>query len=237
MLNPMALWRILLFTAAAAAQTAPSPQDPADGVYRVGAGVSGPALIHKIDPEYSDEARRACLEGDVVLSVVVGTDGLPSGIRVQRAIGMGLDENAVAAVSAWRFKPGMKNGQPVAVQANIEVNFRMMTNSDWYLKRAFFQPQPGVSNPVIRSAPYPAKTQDPLYATFRLEVRIDERGVARDVKVVFSSDHTLDEEVLHLIGEWRFQAAEKNGIAVAASGQFEFSHGAAPGMMSPMPRK
>ena len=54
-----------------------------------------------------------------------GADGLPKDIRVQRALGMGLDRKALEAVRRWRFEPAMKNGRPVAVQINIELNFHL----------------------------------------------------------------------------------------------------------------
>ena len=76
------------------------------------------------DPEYSEEARHAKYQGTVLLWVIVGADGRPRDIRVQRSLGMGLDEKAVEAVRRWTFEPAMKDGQPVAVQVNIEVSFR-----------------------------------------------------------------------------------------------------------------
>ena len=95
------------------------------GAYRVGGGVSAPRAIYDPDPEYSEEARKAKHQGTVLLWIVVGPDGRPRDIRVQRALGMGLDEKAVAAVRTWRFAPAMKDGHPVAVEVNIEVNFRL----------------------------------------------------------------------------------------------------------------
>jgi TonB family protein len=95
------------------------------GPYRVGGGVSAPRPIFQPDPEYSDEARKAKYQGTVVLWVVVGPDGRTHEIRVQRSLGMGLDEKAVEAVKTWKFEPARKDGTPVAVQVNIEVNFRL----------------------------------------------------------------------------------------------------------------
>jgi periplasmic protein TonB len=95
------------------------------GVFRVGGGVSAPRPIYDPDPEYSEEARQAKFQGTVLLWVVVGPDGRPRDIRVQRSLGMGLDEKAIEAVRQWRFEPSMKDGHPVAVQVNIEVSFRL----------------------------------------------------------------------------------------------------------------
>jgi TonB family protein len=226
----MRLWPILLLAAAAAAQT---PDRAA--IYRVGKGVSAPVLIYQSQPEYSAEARNAQLEGSVALSLVVGANGHPSDIRVRKSVGMGLDENAVAAVSGWRFKPAMKGYQPVAVESTIEVSFHLYANSDWHLNRAAFETEPGVSTPTVIRVLYPEMTPAPRYATFRIEVQIDERGVPSEVKILFSSDPALDDEVILLIREWRFHAAEKAGQPVAVTARFDLSHGEAPAPATPTP--
>jgi protein TonB len=95
------------------------------GPYRVGGGVSAPRILFSPDPDYSEEARKAKYQGTVVLWVVVGPDGRPRDIRVQRSLGLGLDEKAMEAVRTWKFEPARKDGQPVAVQINVEVNFRL----------------------------------------------------------------------------------------------------------------
>jgi TonB family protein len=61
-----------------------------------------------------------------MLAVVIGVDGKASSISVVRSLGMGLDEKAIDAVQKWRFKPGFKDGKPVPVKANLEVNFRLL---------------------------------------------------------------------------------------------------------------
>jgi TonB family protein len=95
------------------------------GPYRVGGGVSAPRILFAPDPDYSEEARKAKYQGTVVLWVVVGPDGRPRDVRVQRSLGLGLDEKAMEAVRSWKFEPARKDGQPVAVQINVEVNFRL----------------------------------------------------------------------------------------------------------------
>ncbi len=96
------------------------------GVYHAGGDVSMPQLISKVEPEYSEEARKAKYSGTVLLSIIVDEHGLPRDIRVIRPVGLGLDEKAVEAVTHWRFRPGLKGGRPVSVQANIEVSFRLL---------------------------------------------------------------------------------------------------------------
>ncbi len=94
-------------------------------LYRVGGGVSAPVLIYKRDPDYTEEARNAKFQGTVLLSVEIDPTGTATNIKVSRRLGMGLDEKAIEAVKQWKFKPGLKDGVPVTVAANIEVNFRL----------------------------------------------------------------------------------------------------------------
>ena len=96
------------------------------GAYRIGGGVSAPSLIYKVEPEYSEEARKAKFQGAVLLSVVVDEKGNPRDIKVIRPLGLGLDEKAIEAVQKWRFRPGILQNKAVPVQAMIEVNFRLL---------------------------------------------------------------------------------------------------------------
>jgi len=96
------------------------------GAFRIGGGVSAPSVLSKVEPEYSEEARKAKWQGTVVLSLVVDDQGRPQNLKVLRSLGLGLDQKAIEAVEKWRFKPGMKDGKPVPVMATIEVNFRLL---------------------------------------------------------------------------------------------------------------
>lgn len=96
------------------------------GIYPPGKdGVTIPQAIYSPEPSFSDEARKAKAQGIVTLILVVGRDGLPYDIRVRQSLGMGLDEKALEAVSRWRFRPATLNGQAVATQIAVEVNFRL----------------------------------------------------------------------------------------------------------------
>ncbi len=95
------------------------------GAFHVGGGVSAPKQIYAPDPEYSEEARKVKHMGTVVLWLIVGSDGKPRDIRVARTLGLGLDEKAIEAVKTWIFEPAYKDGKPVAVQINVEVNFHL----------------------------------------------------------------------------------------------------------------
>jgi TonB family protein len=96
-----------------------------DGVFAPGKGVTAPRAIYEPDPEYSEEARKVKHQGTVILTIVVDSAGHPRDVRIARSLGMGLDEKAIEAVQRWKFAPGVKDGVPVAVRVNIEVNFRL----------------------------------------------------------------------------------------------------------------
>lgn len=95
------------------------------GPRRIGGGVSAPVLIYSVEPEFSEEARKAKVAGNVLVNLYVDTNGNPSHVHVIRGVGMGLDEKAVEAVKQYRFKPAMENGKPVLVELNVEVNFQI----------------------------------------------------------------------------------------------------------------
>ncbi len=96
------------------------------GLYHRGEGASDPAIISQVDPEFSEEARKAKFQGLCVLSIVVEPDGTPSNIRVSSSLGMGLDEKAIEAVKKWRFRPSMKDGHPVRYgPVEVDVDFHL----------------------------------------------------------------------------------------------------------------
>ena len=108
-------------------------QAPSEPLH-MGPGVTPPRLIHKQEPEYSPLARRDLIQGSVVFSTVINERGLPTNIQVISPLGFGLDEKAEEAIRKWRFIPGMKEGKPVPVIAQIEVNFRFP--SIWFDEKA-----------------------------------------------------------------------------------------------------
>ena len=89
-----------------------------------------PAVVAKCAPRYTEQAKRANLEGTVVLYVEVYVDGRAHNIKIQRGLGSGLDEMAIDAVKQWRFSPGKNDGKPTVDPATIEMNFRLNDNSE-----------------------------------------------------------------------------------------------------------
>ena len=154
-------------------QSAASNQYP--GVYRVGGDVTPPKATYAPDPGYSEEARKAKLEGTVVLWLVVDANGLPQKIRVQRSLGMGMDEEAIKAVKQWRFEPATKNGHPVPVMINAQVNFKLSSSES------------GSSNLPKSPLASPGATSSPSQQGYIIERRV--------TKLVYDADGTGSQEV------------------------------------------
>jgi TonB family protein len=95
------------------------------GVYQPGAGIDPPTLVKEVRPIYTDEARRQRIQGDVILEIVVRSDGSVGSIRVRRSLGGGLDQRAIEAVRQWRFNPARRHGTPVDVAVEVAVEFKL----------------------------------------------------------------------------------------------------------------
>jgi TonB family protein len=107
----------------------PAPA-PKANVYRVGgtgqSQVAAPRIQSKVEPQYSEDARKHKLQGSILVSLVIDATGAPTEIAILRPLGMGLDEKAIEAISQWRFTPGQKNGAPVPVVSQIEMTFHLL---------------------------------------------------------------------------------------------------------------
>jgi len=87
---------------------------------------TAPVVLFQVEPEFSEEARKAKLQGVVMLYAEVDTNGRLRNIRVTQGLGLGLEEKAIEAVKQWRFRPGTRDGKPVVSAAAIEVNFHLL---------------------------------------------------------------------------------------------------------------
>lgn len=95
------------------------------GPYRPGSGIDAPRLRREVKAEYTDEARRRGVTGDVVLEIVVRRDGSVGDVSVLQGLGAGLDQRAIAAVRQWRFDPARLRGAPVDVIVEVAVEFTL----------------------------------------------------------------------------------------------------------------
>lgn len=191
---------------------------------------TAPDPLEKTEPEYSEEARVAELEGTVVLSATVSGDGSPHDLSVTQPLGLGLSDKAIEAVAKWRFNPGAFQGLPIPVLTSVAVDFRVPSKqSRWHLIRVEFYPPEGAPRPVFMSTRYPPgagiskATIDEgrllgaigRLGTATLLFDVDEHGLPEHFWVTKASDDAWGNEAIAVVRDWRFIPGTKDGIAVA----------------------
>jgi TonB family protein len=210
---------LLLMSAAVAGHCQTRPDSSTSIEYRLGEGVSAPELIHKEAPLYSEEALKAKWQAVVKVSLIVGVDGKPQDIEVQKSGGLGLDERAVAAAKLWRFKPGLKEGAPVAVASYAELNFRLRRTR---VTRMEFPTPAGVSAPRARVILYSPLLGEPC-PDGTLSFRVGTDGLPSEVRVLRPANEPPTEIWLESVKTWRFNPALKDGVAVAVDAGLDWA--------------
>ena len=198
-----------------------------DGPYRVGNGVSAPAPIFKVEPEYSEPARKLKAEGVVLLYIVVRPNGFADNFKVLRPMGYGLDEKAIEAVRKWRFTPGMKDGIAVPVEAQIEVNFRYgtaETATGWYSGPMVFASEAGLAPPVVKDGTMPKPGRETSDERVVLEFTVDSSGSVWNIHAIQGSESAAELLTRHL-ATWKFRPALKDNQPVEAIGRVRFVKG------------
>ncbi|HWQ57121.1 MAG TPA: energy transducer TonB, partial [Bryobacteraceae bacterium] len=88
--------------------------------------VATAVVLYQVEPEYSEEARKARVQGTVAVMIEIDEAGRVRNPRLRSTLGMGLDERALEAVRRWRFRPYLRDGKPVAGPALVELRFRLL---------------------------------------------------------------------------------------------------------------
>ncbi len=198
--------KCLIVSCALMALTALAQSPDAEGVYRIGNGVSMPRILSKREPSYSEEARLAKVNARISLSIVIGTDGVPTSPKIVRGAGFGLDDQAISSVmETWRFEPGKKDGEPVKVRATIEVNFRLLNKDreDQSVRLTFA----GSARPTLSKGAMPTNPKT-VPAHMQVELTVTSKGEAANFNVLESSDDKWRADVLREMRAWRFHGAD-----------------------------
>ncbi len=202
------------------------PPRTAPAAFRVYRMPIGPEPIQQSEPEYSDEARAAGLEGTVFVETAIGADGTPFDLEVISPLGLGLDEKAIDAVRQWRFSPPAPAQVPAAT---VAVNFLLPSKlSRWHLVGASFEPPEAASRPRFLTETYPlgAGVSDkaidegavisaiPRSAFMTLEFDVDEHGSPANFQVLAASASVWENEAIAVVRDWRFTPGAKDGKPV-----------------------
>ena len=177
LLSLLAMW--LAVVQPPAPQTIP-PAAPQVETHQIGAGVTSPVVLQKVDPYYTSAAMKAWIQGEVVLDGVVTAEGMLTELRIVRSLDPvnGLDQAALDAAAKWRFKPGMKDGQPVRVRVQLVLEFRLRD----FAEGAHLSSEPGVVPPAL------VTLVDPMYTAEAMRMKL--QGSV-DVEVVVGPDGSV----------------------------------------------
>jgi TonB family protein len=111
---------------ASQASTSPNPAQATNNTpKRIGGAIKPPTLLHAAEPEFNSSARGLAYSGKVLINFWLHPDGQVSHLSLVRAVGLGLDERALAALQKYKFSPATMNGTPLLVELNVEVNFQI----------------------------------------------------------------------------------------------------------------
>ena len=103
---------------------APPSAEP-EGPIMVGGDVKAPEKVSAPNPQYTEIARKARIQGVVIVQAIIDKEGNVTNVKVLKGLPMGLEEAAVEAIKSWKFKPATLNGKPVTVYYNLTVNFKL----------------------------------------------------------------------------------------------------------------
>jgi TonB family protein len=185
-------------------------------------------------PNYTEEARLAGVEGTAVVYAEIAKDGSPENLRMLRSLGYGLDQEAIRAVQQWRFEPSLQNEQVIRVATYVPVNFRLQRQIyDARLPsqrgNEVFQMTDGVTVPKITSrveAPYTDEARaTKLEGKIVLLIEITSAGTVENVVVLRQMEKGMDESAVQAIKQWKFSPATKDGrpVAVMITVEMNFS--------------
>jgi TonB family protein len=205
--------------------------------FRAANGTIAPERIQITEAEYPPEGRAAGLEGTVLLTGVIGEDGLARDLHLAEGLGLGLDEVALQKLRQWRFTLGTYQ---TGLEVNIPVDFLLPSKqSRWHLVRVEFHPTEQASRPVFLSAKYPlgagveVSAMDEAgivaavgrLASATLSFEVDEHGIPVHFNVDRASLQIWGPQAIALVSEWRFTPGMKNGVPVPVLCTLELAWG------------
>jgi protein TonB len=123
-------------TATQSQPSAPCENPDKDGRYHLGCGVKAPEVIYKVEPDFTEEARKKKVTATCTIGLTVDIDGRPTNIHIvhsaveelnkkMQKAGLGLDQKAMEAVAQYKFTPATFKGQPVPLDINVEISFQI----------------------------------------------------------------------------------------------------------------
>ncbi len=208
-------------------------------VYHVGKEVTAPRILKRVQPVFSEEARKHKYQGMVLLDLVVDANGKPMDITVVRSLGMGLDANAVEAAKQWEFAPALRDGAPVAVEIYMEINFHLYgknpsrvtgmkenqtvapgPNNDQGLPPTIAGCAGAVVPPKMLAGMLPQIPDDIWIRSFglphnesaRLHILVTERGKVKVLSLLSGPGGDFDRAAKEAVRDWKYSPATCDGL-------------------------
>lgn len=216
-----ALVLIGYFVTAAAVYGLPpdsSSESDSPAVLHVTGDIKKPIKIRDTPPRYTPKARKARVQGVVIVQAVIDRKGDVADVKVLKGLPNGLSEAAVKAVKKWKFKPATLDGEPVAVYYNLTINFRLELTPT-------AKPMGGkLENPKPIHTPQPLYTDEARAAGIEgevvMRVKITKRGDVAHVFIIEGLPHGLSDTAVEAVKEWKFEPATLDGKPVAVFHNF-----------------
>jgi TonB family protein len=192
-------------------------------VYKPGNGVTTPVLVDEAKPRYVAAAMASRTQGEVRLEGTVRPDGTMTDIRVVKALHPDLDREATETFAKWRFKPGTKDGEPVAVRIEVLMTFRLGDRPS----EPVYTPSADVSKPTfateVKPTYPPEAREEGARGEVHLECVVRRDGTPTDIVVTKGAHSLLDQAAIDALKQSRFKPAMSKGEAVSVRIQLMMS--------------
>ncbi len=199
---------------------------------RQGQDTTAPVPVYRTQPKYTSSALRARIQGIVRVMVEIRTDGTVADAQVVQSLDKthGLDEEALKAAKAWRFRPAIKDGKPIPFKVVIELEFRTHPSQDDFARDAYTEGTAGLVMPKAIKVPVPKYTAEAMRAkiqgTVDVQIVVGPDGKVARARIQRSLDKTygLDEEALAAARQATFEPGTLDGkpVPVLATLTLEF---------------
>lgn len=220
------IWIITVALASAfAQQPTPSAVVPPgtigpDGAYRFGNGVAAPTAVSRVAGTLPDLARQLRASGEVLLSLVVQTDGSMRDVQIIKSAGYGMDDKAIEAVRKWRFRPGTKEGKPVDVRIQVALSFSVAPEKNtWGAGPLLFEHSPGINLPILKSGSMPKAVRQSGDETVVLQFIVNSAGDVTDVHALQGENSTSLPVLIASVSNWKFAPTSDGNTSVSATGK------------------
>jgi TonB family protein len=222
----------LLLTVAVSLGAVSAGYSGQDQVYRPGNGVTAPVVEKKVKPVYTPAALAAGVEGVMTLDCVVRADGTVGEAWVVKSLHPSLNEEALLTIQDWRFKPGMKDGKPVAVRVEIEMSFSLQDAEEPQRGPAVGSPDvfirgTGVTEPKLVRGPHANYTGAAMRAAaeglVKMKCVVLPDGTVGDVKVTQHVHPEVDNAAVRALRRWTFTPGTKDGVAAPVQVEVDMS--------------